>query len=401
MNIKIKATGIACLLGDDYDRVFTALSKKLGDSPNNMFSERIAGHEYLQWVLPGDGWVALAQGDPIIATQVKNELKERQQTVISMFGANALMADRVLTVPDDEYIYYKVDSNGKTTIKLTAWGYRYPERIDGGNASGTVTPTTPTENVSIRLTYNGVPMRNQEFKLNGLKRTTDEKGNFTIGDLPIGYEFDIEQGRFKRHYMVTSGETMVELSCTEYANIDISVKKDGNPATDIVATINYDGVTHNVTTDELGHAQVKLPLSLTGAACAVTVDGETQQQTLSQSLNTFDFSLVTPDIINGDNNDNDDSKDLDDDNNNNIDIAEDNNRNDDNSGDIAGDSDVDDNGDDNNDDNNDDNGDENNEVKEISENKKKDTSIWTAIFLIIILIILTILTYYFGKALLF
>ncbi|MDE5635943.1 MAG: hypothetical protein K2I52_06530, partial [Muribaculaceae bacterium] len=217
MNIKIKATGIACLLGDDYDRVYTALTRQFGKGTDCLFTERIAGHEYLQWILPGEGWTALAQGDPIMTDQVRQELKTRRQAVVARFGANVDMAHRVLTVPDDEYVYYKADVNGSIDIKLTAWGYRYPERVDGGNATGMVTPNATTENVSVKITYNGEPVPGKEFKINDFKRVTDEKGMLTIGNLPIGYQFDIEADGISRHCIVTAGESVVELDCTVYA----------------------------------------------------------------------------------------------------------------------------------------------------------------------------------------
>jgi len=297
MNIKIKATGIACLLGDDYDRVYTALTRQFGKGSECLFTERIAGHEYLQWILPGDGWTALAQGDPIMADQVRRELKTRQQNVVSRFGANADMAHRVLTVPDDEYVYYKADANGTIDIKLTAWGYRYPERVDGGNATGIVAPTETTENVSVRLIYAGEPLPDKEFKLNGFKRVTDENGMLTIGNLPVGYRFDIEADSSKRQCMVTAGESVVELDCTVYSNIDITVKKDGTAAAGTTVSINYEGKDLDVTTDALGHASAKLPMSLSGALCTVTAESEKQQQSLRAGLNTFDFELKSPAVV--------------------------------------------------------------------------------------------------------
>lgn len=66
MNIKIKASGVACMVGDDYDRVYKALVKSFGEGSSNLFSKRVAGHEYLQWEIPGDGWRSLSEADPFI-----------------------------------------------------------------------------------------------------------------------------------------------------------------------------------------------------------------------------------------------------------------------------------------------------------------------------------------------
>lgn len=297
MNIKIKATGIACMLGDDYDRVYTALTRQFGKGSDCLFTERIAGHEYLQWVLPGDGWTALAQSDPIMGAQVREELKLRRQSVMGRFGANVDMANRVLTVPDDEYIYYKADAAGNIDIKFTAWGYRYPERVDGGNATGVITPNATTENVSVRIVNNGRPESGKVFKINDFKRVTGGGGMLCIGNLPIGYQFDIEVDGTKRHYEVTAGESIVEFDCTIYTDVNINITKDGSPAGGVVVSIDYDGSSREVVTDEQGHATVRLPLSLDGVLCTVTVEDEKQQRSLHMEANVFDFALTSPVVV--------------------------------------------------------------------------------------------------------
>lgn len=296
MNVKIKATGIACLLGEDYGRVYTALTRQFGKDSENLFSERIPGHEYLQWVLPGDGWTALSQGDPIMSEQVRIELRKRREHVISRFGANVDMANRVLTVPDDEYIYYKADANGAIDIKLTAWGYRYPERVDGGNASGAVDHQSETENITIKLTSNGKPVGGKEFKINGYKRKTDANGLLPLGNIPVGHEFDIEiQGILTRHCRATVGECVIELDCTQYAVVEISVKRGPEYVSGAEAIVSYEGAETWVPTDGSGRACARVPLSASGALCTVEVDGVKQQQSLREGVNNFDFSL--PEVL--------------------------------------------------------------------------------------------------------
>jgi hypothetical protein len=105
MNIKIKSAGVFCLIGDDYDRVYATLKKQLGEGDEQLFTERTPGHEYLQWELPGDGWIALSAGDPLMEQEVRKELLRRQQAVSSRFGKNQDMAQRILSVPDDSYVF--------------------------------------------------------------------------------------------------------------------------------------------------------------------------------------------------------------------------------------------------------------------------------------------------------
>ena len=123
MNIKIKASEMSCLLGGDYDRMYKSLRKQLSAECAELFTERVPGNDYLQWELPGDGWVALSECEQVLAAEVRRQLSLRQDAVRARFGANQVLADQVLTVPNDTYVYYRLDSNGGIHIALTAWGY--------------------------------------------------------------------------------------------------------------------------------------------------------------------------------------------------------------------------------------------------------------------------------------
>ncbi|MDE6448635.1 MAG: hypothetical protein K2L41_00975, partial [Muribaculaceae bacterium] len=58
--------------------------------------------------------------------------------------------------------------------------------------------------------------------------------------------------------------------------------------------VTYEGHSLDLRTDTLGHASARMPLSLTGSLCTVTVESEKQQKSLKAGLNAFDFALVTP-----------------------------------------------------------------------------------------------------------
>lgn len=127
-----------------------------------------------------------------MSQEVKKELLHRKQNICEKFGNNQEMAQKVLSVPDYSYVYYKHDDAGRLIIRLTAWGYRYPERVGGGDATTDVKPKDQTEHVSISLIYDGEPLPGKSLRLNGFLRMTDANGLLDVGDLPIGYQFDIE-----------------------------------------------------------------------------------------------------------------------------------------------------------------------------------------------------------------
>lgn len=294
MNIKIKSSGVFCLIGDDYDKVFIALKKQFGESDEQMFTERTPGHEYLQWELPGDGWVALSASDPLMLQEVKRVLLCRQQNISRKFGSNQAMAQKVLSVPDDDYVYYKNDEAGHLLIRLTAWGYRYPERVGGGNVTTNLKSKEETEHISISLMYDGKPLSGKSLRLNGFLRTTDANGLLDVGDLPIGYQFDIEVDKQQQHVTVTPEEGEIKIDLTEYTTVEVQASLDNVPYSGGQVTLSYMGRNMQLTCDSSGRVTAKLPLDKEGSLCTVTIDNSTQQEPLRDSINVFVLQLTSP-----------------------------------------------------------------------------------------------------------
>ena len=294
MNIKIKSNGVTCLVGEDYDRVFTALRNQLTDDDGQIFSERIPGHEYLQWELPGDGWVPLSKGDPLMAQEVRQELHRRKQTISQKFGNNQEMAQKILSVPDDNYVYYKADTNGHLLIRLTAWGYRYPERVGGGGSTGVYTPKEKTVLVSIHVLYDNKPLTNKELFLNGFKRITDTSGIYHVGELPVGYKFEIKVDDKLQVVEVQVGQGDILIDATVFASVEIRATLDGHPYEGAAATLSYWGHEFKLTTDISGKAIAKVPKDPDNGMCTISIGNEHQQSALVQPITVFTFNINSP-----------------------------------------------------------------------------------------------------------
>lgn len=294
MNIKIKSAGVTCLVGDDYDRVYAALKKELHDEDEQLFSERIPGHEYLQWELPGEGWMPLSEGDPLMAQEVRQELLKRKQSISHRFGRNQEMAERILSVPDDSYVYYKADTDGHLLIRLTAWGYRYPERVGGGGTTGVHTPKKDTVPVSIHVLYDNKPLPNKDLLINGFKRTTDAYGVYQVGELPIGYKFEIKVDSKQRIVDVQPEQGNIHIDCTSFASVEVRATLDDQPYAGAVASLSYWGHELQLTIDTNGYASVKLPKDPENGKCTISIGNDYQQQTLVQPITIFTFKIKTP-----------------------------------------------------------------------------------------------------------
>lgn len=292
MNVKIKDEAY-CIITENYDQVFVALQRQLGEKERQLFAERASGNTYLQWTLPGDGWIALSKGDPLMEQLVRKELAQLQQNVCAQFGKKQEIALKLLSVPSDDYIYYKPDENGGLMIKLTAWGYRFPERV-GTGLIGTIKPKPKTVHVSISFVYNGEPIPNQALRLNGFSRTADNQGVLEVGDLPIGYQFDIETGDERRHVTVMPGQGEIVIDMTEYVTVEVRVLLDGAPYAGVEAELSYMGQHTSLTCDGNGCASAKLPLDKNGSFCKVSVKDFFQQKSLQETDNVFTFQLSSP-----------------------------------------------------------------------------------------------------------
>lgn len=291
MNVKIKE-GAYCLI-KGYDKVFIVLQKELGEKERQLFAERIPGRNYLQWTLPGDGWIALSNGDPLAVQLVRKELSALQQNVSAQFGDNQEMVQAIFSVPNDDYVYYKPDDNGNLMIKLTAWGYRFPEIISH-DLTGLIQPKTPTEHVSISLVYGGKPMSNKTLRLNGFGRIVDDQGVLDVGDLPIGYQFDVTVENERRHITVMQGEGNIVIDLTEYATVEVRALLDGVPYAGAEVELSYMGQSIPLTCDNSGCASTKLPLDKGGSFCRVSIKDAVQQKILKGTDNVFVFQLNTP-----------------------------------------------------------------------------------------------------------
>lgn len=307
MNVKIKSTGVARLIGDDYDRVYTALKTKLGDGDEQLFTERIPGHEYLQWELPGEGWVPLSEADPLMSQEVRQELIRRKQLFCQRFGQNQEMAQKILSVPDDSYVYYKADANGHLLIRLTAWGYRFPERIGGGGSSGIHIPVVDTEHVCIHIMYDNKPLANKQFFVNDLLRVTDSSGKYEIGDLPIDFKFTVRVDNHSQTVCVLRGQGDIEIDVTEYATVEVKATLDDQPYVGANVLLSYMDREQQLTTDATGMAVAKVPVDPENGMYTASIGDDHKQFALIPPVTVVTFVLSTPEEEEEEGEDHDDS----------------------------------------------------------------------------------------------
>ena len=206
MNIKIKADGVLCLVSKDYEQIYLLLRNHFGNDERQLFTERQSGHGYLQWILPDEGWQSLANADAVMQQKVRMELEQRKLEAMNLFGKNKIVAQRVVTVPDEGFIYFKTDDKGELHIRLTAWGYKFPERIGGPGADGTISPARQQQSVHVKVLCDGKPAAKVLVMVNKNKFATNPQGIVKLGKLDLGSELDVAVENESRHIVVTDGQ---------------------------------------------------------------------------------------------------------------------------------------------------------------------------------------------------
>lgn len=211
MNVKCNSNELYCLLGDDYERIYSTLKRNLNLNVD-VFAERSVGYGYLQWCLPGDGWQQLAQCDPMRRAEIEGKVAAIREQIAKKFGANADMAQRVLSTPDDNrFIYYRDDSFGRTAICFAAWGYKRPEQVSTAGISVATAPKGATERVTITIVRDGQPQPSYPFELNGYQRRTGPGGSFFIGHVEVGQKFSIAVDGVMSEHTVNAGDGDIKI----------------------------------------------------------------------------------------------------------------------------------------------------------------------------------------------
>ncbi len=165
----------------------TTLARLLGPTNKYFAKCRIAAGFY-QWDGDGIGWIALSQAPEELKTTINDRVAEARSEVRSkLSGATAPiadMADKILTTPNDDYIFYRTTADGAVEVIFAGWGF-CNFRKSSGRVIVEKLQQKDTQTVRVAFANNGEVIPNHPFsvlKLKAVPYTTDETGYFTFGD---------------------------------------------------------------------------------------------------------------------------------------------------------------------------------------------------------------------------
>lgn len=150
------------------------------------------------WEAPDEGWKSFAVASESERAQIRSEylvlsgkVAERLNKIISNPSSAQSLAERIMIIPNDEYIYYRFNENG-IILLLTAWGFK-------SRSMPIIPPPKPIPQsgniVRIGFMSDNLIFPNHPFAI--LKQTTNElqtneDGFYELGNrLKTGTEFNI------------------------------------------------------------------------------------------------------------------------------------------------------------------------------------------------------------------
>ncbi|MCM1376885.1 MAG: hypothetical protein NC097_04510 [Clostridium sp.] len=196
------------------------------------------------WNHPEGGWSPLSSADVGTATIVRTKLEALRSHLEQKVPTYAA---KLLTVPNDDYIFYRVDAIGQTEILLTGWGYSNYKKATGG-ASKKVTQDVPMMNVRIGFAVEGLPQPGRPFETftaNGMTNNflTDAQGWFSLKGMKIGQSQQVKDSISGKVVTLTwsSGQSEYLIDVTQTMRLQVNVQKDGRPLPLGEATAVIDG----------------------------------------------------------------------------------------------------------------------------------------------------------------
>ena len=310
MDIKVQETGI-------YKRI----PKELKSSPqledllndcfeseqaNRIFAHFAAANGYYIWSLPGKGWLQLSKASLDQEDVVKRQLANRKAEISAVLekrtdiGLTADMIEKILSVPSDDFVYFRYDDYGKIEIKLVAWDYQLPAVQVTGKGDFRSKGDVPKQSVSLKFIEAGNPVPDYSFLVKSVggrfvDKKTDEQGIFSMPGLVVGRKIEICSTDRTRDFSfeVKAGEAERVYDLTGSVTLDVSVVMDGAPYSEKPVRVLYGGEELYMSLSEDGKASREISY-IPGAEVIAELDGESMAVKVEYPVTRIRFQKHSP-----------------------------------------------------------------------------------------------------------
>lgn len=252
------------------------------------------------WDFPEPGWTPLSQADPISHKAASDELAKLRARVESVAPK---YAGHLLTVPNEDYIFFRLSPEGATEILLTGWGYTNYKKATGGSRR-VVRNTANLCDARIGFAVNGQIQPGRQFQT---LTVGGQANTFTTGADGWYPLHGMKEGETQQVRDVISGKTFPLtwsseqpdhlLDVTQRASLQVNVSLDSKPIPSEKATVTIGSESHEI---DIANGSGEFNF-LWAPGTSVSVSVRDQQQTLqAQPLparNYVDFHFETPEVL--------------------------------------------------------------------------------------------------------
>ncbi len=144
----------------------------LGNDVAAHFAKLKAGSGYYEWIV-NDDYTFLTDADPVLAQEVNGALATLHNEVRAKAPS---IADKLLKVPNSDYVLFRRLADGSIDILLTGWGFENNKRAIGGSSLHTT--------LSDRDLRNDVPPAATETTDSQIDDITEESNDNVEETLP-------------------------------------------------------------------------------------------------------------------------------------------------------------------------------------------------------------------------
>lgn len=258
------------------------LQKTVSSDILRHFAKLNVGRDYFEWTFDCDSEpMTLSQASEDDAMVVWDEFNKLGEQVTRAFGKNGIIAQRLLHVPNEDFIFYYKDAAGMIQVVLTGWGFANRRGPSIGPIQKQIPKEEPDPIINIGFMRDGEMVGDRKFlfstagqiKPNEFTTSADgfyhfektfKKGSeFSVTDQASGKEFPLK---------VTTDQTDYIFDITQHATVNIMVTLDDKPAAGKEVSLTYRGNTQTLMTDENGHISTDL-VFINNEDVTVEVDG--------------------------------------------------------------------------------------------------------------------------------
>lgn len=300
MKVKVSEKEVRWLLNGKINKGSQAnqmLKDELRELSVHFVDMQLGSNSYI-WEWDGDEWKKYSEASQEELNIVEAEIEKVRQAV----SMKTQKAEVLLTVPNIDYIFFRISDIGDVDIKFTGWGFSNYKPAIGKPIIRDIAKQKTTQKTRIAFLVDGLPVPNRDFhyKFSYMQKEnlqqTGIDGFYTFDTpLVVGDNITLTDLISRKSFtlIVTLGKEEYIYDVTQYTSLDVTVTLDGKPLQDELVILRYNEKEYSLHTNNMGIASTQLPY-MSNHSLELETRNSLQNHQLNIDGNHFCFSFETP-----------------------------------------------------------------------------------------------------------